>query len=85
MEHYLQVLAILLEVDGLQLPRLIVGADVIIQREVTQAVEGDLRGVVGRHEVAAIMLVQIRGVGIEFYSRGYLRLVDQELHLLQVH
>lgn len=65
MEHYLQVLAILLQVDSLQLSRLIVGADVVIKGEVAKTGEGYLRCVVRGHEVAAILLVQVRCVGKE--------------------
>ncbi len=49
--HYLQVLAILLQVHSLEFSRLIIRADVIIQRKVTQASETDIGATTGCHEV----------------------------------
>lgn len=63
---YLQVLAVGLQVDSLQLARLVIGLDVLIQAEVPQSREVDVRVVQG-HEAAS--------------PRGKLRRIGQKLDL----
>lgn len=82
-QHQLQVLAVFLQVDGLQLPRLVVGAHVVVQGKVAEALEAQVR--VGHGDEGASTGCEVWRVRVELYLRWDLALVDEKLNLFQMH
>ena len=81
-EHYLEILAVGVKVDCLQLSGLVVCLDVIVEREVAEPLKGDV-GVVLREEVGT-RAEDLRSVGVELDARWDLALMHKELDLLQL-